>query len=76
MVSRDEHSGTLSGLTDAEAKEFHAIFVTSFTLFVIVAIAAHVLAWLWRPWIPGPGGWAQLETGVHTAQLFLSNLIG
>jgi light-harvesting complex 1 beta chain len=76
MVSRDDHSGTLSGLTEAEAKEFHGIFVTSATLFIIVAIVAHVLVWLWRPWIPGPGGYAALQTGVHTAQLFLSNLIG
>jgi light-harvesting complex 1 beta chain len=76
MVGRDEHSGTLSGLTEAEAKEFHSIFVTSFVLFTLVAVAAHVLVWLWRPWLPGPNGYSALETGVHTAQLLITNMIG
>jgi light-harvesting complex 1 beta chain len=30
----------------------------SFILFVVVAIIAHVLAWMWRPWLPGPEGYA------------------
>ena len=68
MVSRDEH-GSLSGLSESEAKEFHSIFMTSFVIFVLIAIAAHVLVWMWRPWLPGPNGYAELQTGVHTAQL-------
>jgi light-harvesting complex 1 beta chain len=76
MVSRDEHSGTLSGLTEAEAKEFHGLFVTGFLFFVLIAAIAHILVWLWRPWIPGPNGYAELQSGVHTAQLLISNLIG
>lgn len=39
-----------SGLTEAQAKEFHRIFVTSFIIFVAIAIVAHILAWMWRPW--------------------------
>ncbi len=39
-----------SGLTPEEAKEFHRLFITSFILFVIIALAAHYLAWEWRPW--------------------------
>jgi len=39
-----------SGLTEAQAKEFHKIFVTSFILFLGIAIVAHILAWMWRPW--------------------------
>ena len=73
MASRDD---TLSGLTEAEAKEFHNIFVSSFILFVLVAIAAHVLVWMWRPWFPSVNGYSELQTGIHTAQLLLSNLIG
>jgi light-harvesting complex 1 beta chain len=46
-----------SGLTDEEAKEFHAIFVRSALIFVGVAAVAHVLAWAWRPWLPGPEGY-------------------
>ena len=49
--------GSLSGLTEAEAKEFHTIFMTSFFLFTAIAVVAHILAWMWRPWLPGPGGY-------------------
>ncbi len=41
---------TLSGLSEGEAKEFNRIFVLSFIIFVGVALVAHLLAWLWRPW--------------------------
>ena len=52
-VSTDDRDGSLSGLTEAEAKEFHRIFMTSFIGFVVVALVAHFLVWLWRPWLPG-----------------------
>lgn len=53
-----EHKGSgSSGLTEAEAKEFHGMFITSFIAFTVVAIVAHFLAWQWRPWIPGPNGY-------------------
>ena len=50
-------SGVPSGLSEAEAKEFHAIFVRSFILFTVVAIIAHILVWNWRPWLPAEGGY-------------------
>lgn len=43
--------GSLSGLTEQEAKEFHGIFMTSFIGFTVVAVVAHVLVWMWRPWL-------------------------
>jgi len=43
--------GSLSGLTEQEAKEFHGIFVTSFIAFTVIAVVAHVLVWNWRPWL-------------------------
>ncbi len=46
-----------SGLTDAEAREFHSIFITSFIVFTVIAIVAHFLVWQWRPWLPGPNGY-------------------
>ena len=46
-----EGKASLSGLSEAEAKEFHGIFVTSFVVFTGIAAAAHVLAWMWRPWL-------------------------
>jgi len=48
---------SVTGLTEAEAKEFHGIFVTSFIVFTVIAIVAHFLAWQWRPWLPGPSGY-------------------
>jgi light-harvesting complex 1 beta chain len=40
-----------SGMTEEEAKEFHGIFVQSMTTFFGIVIVAHILAWLWRPWL-------------------------
>jgi light-harvesting complex 1 beta chain len=54
----DDKSGSLSGLTEAEAKEFHGLFVSSFIAFVVVAIIAHFLVWQWRPWLPKVTGYA------------------
>ena len=56
----DSRGGSLSGLTDSEAREFHGIFITSFIVFTLVAIVAHFLAWQWRPWLPGVNGYAML----------------
>jgi light-harvesting complex 1 beta chain len=42
---------TMTGLSEEEAQEFHAIFMSSFSGFVGVAVLAHVLAWVWRPWL-------------------------
>ena len=60
-----EKPSSLSGLTEPEAKEFHAIFLTSFIIFTAIAVVAHILVWLWRPWLPGPKGYAALETAAH-----------
>jgi light-harvesting complex 1 beta chain len=52
----------MSGLTDAEAKELHEIYMKGLVLFTGVAVVAHFLVWLWRPWLPGPEGYtASLE---------------
>ena len=50
IMAQQDGPGSLSGLTDNEAKEFHKIFVSSFVLFTAVAAVAHILAWMWRPW--------------------------
>lgn len=57
---------SLSGLTDAQAKEFHGIFVTSFLIFTGIAIVAHILVWMWRPWLPSVNGYSMIEA-VHSA---------
>lgn len=43
--------GSLTGLTPEAAKEFHGLFVTSFIAFTVIAIVAHALVWVWRPWL-------------------------
>ena len=55
-----DSSSSLSWLTESEAREFHGIFVTSFIIFTVIAVIAHFLAWQWRPWLPGPGGYASV----------------
>jgi light-harvesting complex 1 beta chain len=57
-----EKANSYSGLTDVQAKEFHGIFVASFLGFTAIAIVAHVLAWMWRPWLPGVNGYGLIET--------------
>ena len=64
--------GSYSGLSESEAKEFHKLFVTSFLIFTAIAVGAHVLAWMWRPWLPGPNGYGLLE---H-AQSVVQNMMG
>jgi light-harvesting complex 1 beta chain len=58
----DGDKSSLSGLSEREAKEFHAIFMTSFIVFLVVAIIAHFLAWQWRPWLPSATGYAAAGT--------------
>ena len=53
--------GSLSGLKQNEAREFHAIFVTSFLFFTGIAVVAHFLVWLWRPWFPGIDGYSMMN---------------
>jgi len=77
MAPNDGRDVSLSGLTESEAKEFHSIFMTSFIIFVAVAIVAHILAWQWRPWLPGPKGYAAsmldgAQQAVHTALTFIA----
>lgn len=72
---RDDRFGPGTYLTPEEAKEFHRIFVTSFLLFTAIAIIAHVLAWMWRPWLPGEGGYgasAMIDTGQQMASVVLT----
>ena len=63
----DSRQGSLSGLTEQEAKEFHGIFMTSFIIFTVIAIVAHILVWQWRPWLPGPNGYTGMIDTLHGA---------
>jgi len=72
----EQRSGSLSGLTQTEAKEFHSLFMGSFLLFTLVAVVAHVLVWLWRPWFPPVGGYAEIQDAVQTAAALLPAYFG
>jgi len=75
MALDERRTGSLSGLTENEAKEFHSIFMTSFVLFTIIAIVAHILVWMWRPWLPGPNGYVELHDGVTNVASLLTTLV-
>lgn len=68
MANKDttNDGGSMSGLTEKEAQEFHKLFVTSFLVFTLIAVGAHVLAWMWRPWLPGTDGYGSLIEAGHT----------
>ncbi len=82
MASDLDRRSTLSGLTEGEAREFNRIFVISFCIFVGIAIIAHILAWAWRPWLPGVHGYSMLldhpavnglgVIGAHAASVMLT----
>lgn len=38
-------------LTPQEAQEFHKLFVSGFLGFTAIAVVAHVLVYMWRPWL-------------------------
>ncbi len=44
-----EHE-SMSGLTPDEAREFHRYYMQGLWLFVGIAVVAHLLTWIWRPW--------------------------
>jgi light-harvesting complex 1 beta chain len=75
MAIDERRTGSLSGLTENEAKEFHSIFMTSFVLFTVIAIVAHILVWMWRPWLPGPNGYVELHDGVTNVASLLTTLV-
>jgi light-harvesting complex 1 beta chain len=66
MNETDQRDSSLSGLSEQEAKEFHRIFMVSFLIFLAVAIVAHILAWQWRPWLPGSHGYTSMINDVHS----------
>ncbi len=53
----EEYRSPISGLTNNEAKELHRGFMTTMTMYIIIAIIAHYLVWAWRPWFPGTPGY-------------------
>lgn len=66
---------SLTGLSSREAQEFHKYFMLGFIVFTVIAIIAHFLVWQWRPWFPGPEGYAAVTDSVNAvAHSVLSRL--
>ena len=40
----------MSSLSESEAREFHSAYITGFIGFTIIAITAHALLYMWKPW--------------------------
>ena len=55
-----DNNPSWTGLTDQEAEEFHKYYLQGATIFTLVAVVAHVLVWMWRPWIPPAEGYAKV----------------
>lgn len=52
---------SMSGITPHEAQVFHKYFVMNFIALTAIASVAHLLVWVWRPWIPqGDPGYSSL----------------
>lgn len=73
-MADNKGSAAMSGMTEAEAREFHGIFIQSFIAFTVVAVIAHFLVWSWRPWLPGPNGYTFNDT-VLPAAMQLTTMI-
>jgi light-harvesting complex 1 beta chain len=41
----------VTGMSEEEALEFHGFFMQGLSSFIGVAVFAHLLAWMWRPWL-------------------------
>ena len=68
--------GSMSGLTEEEAKEFHSLFMFGFTVFTAIAVVAHILVWMWRPWLPSIRGYAATVLDPQTIASVTQHLIG
>ena len=46
-----DNSGlSFTGLTDEQAQELHAVYMSGLSLFAAVAVVAHLAVFVWRPW--------------------------
>ena len=41
---------SFTGLTDEQAQELHSVYKSGLWLFVAIAVVAHILTFIWRPW--------------------------
>ncbi|MEM9585116.1 MAG: light-harvesting antenna LH1, beta subunit [Pseudomonadota bacterium] len=46
----DKSDLSFTGLTDEQAQELHAVYLSGFYLFTSVAVVAHILTYFKLPW--------------------------
>lgn len=63
-----------SGFTDAEAREFHGLYVTGFLGFTAIAVVAHIFVYVWRPW-PAPSAPVKVGALIEGVQAILNVLV-
>ena len=65
----------MSGLTEAQAKEFHRGFMVSMAIWIAVAVVAHILTWAWRPWFPGTDPYERAASVIDGANSALTSVM-
>jgi light-harvesting complex 1 beta chain len=46
-----DNKGTMSGLSVQEAREVHSGIMSTTFIYIAIALIAHFLVWIWRPWL-------------------------
>jgi light-harvesting complex 1 beta chain len=71
----DGRNQSLPALTQNGSNGFGVIFLSSFIVFLLIALVAQTFALQWRPWFPGAEGERSMIGGVKTAvYTFMSHL--
>lgn len=66
---------THTGLPRGDSLAFVGVFVASFAVFLVIAVAAQLLFLRWRTWLPGAEDERSLIGGVRAAvYTFMSHL--
>ena len=68
----DKQGLYLGNVSDAEAKEFHNGFMLGFFIWLAVAVVAHYLVWLWRPWLSTKTAMIDVDQAVSTITSLLT----
>ena len=68
----DKQGLYLGNVSDAEAKEFHNGFMLGFFIWLAVAVVAHYLVWLWRPWLSTKTAMIDIDQAVSTITSMLT----
>ena len=58
---------TMKHALEGDSLTYRGIFLTSFAVFLLVALLAQVLTWHWRTWLPGAEGEKSMIGGVKAA---------